>query len=94
MTKILEEIASAHLDVETLQTRNSDDADFHELAVWNIKEALEAAYAAGAASKGEELMALNAWEQLAIEKALEAYLPHLEKISGEALLAKIRKAGA
>ena len=33
--------------VETLETRNSDDLDFHTLAVWQIKEALEAAYNKG-----------------------------------------------
>lgn len=42
-TKIAREI----LDLETLETRNMDSLDFHELAVWEIREALEAAYNAG-----------------------------------------------
>jgi len=46
--KILESIAQKHLDIETLQTRKSDSLDFHDIAVWNIKEALEAAFKAGA----------------------------------------------
>ena len=47
----LEQIAAEILNVDTLETRNSDSADFHDLAVWNIKAALEAAYQAGADSK-------------------------------------------
>jgi hypothetical protein len=41
------EIAQARLGIETLETQNSDSADFHDLAVWNIKAALEAAYETG-----------------------------------------------
>jgi hypothetical protein len=44
------ELARAHLAINTLETRNSDALDFHDLAVWNIKAALEAAYAAGIAA--------------------------------------------
>lgn len=43
----LASIAAKHLDVETLETRNSDELDFYEVPVWGIKEALEAAYNAG-----------------------------------------------
>jgi hypothetical protein len=42
-TKIAKEI----LDLETLETRNMDRLDFHELSVWEIRDALEAAYNAG-----------------------------------------------
>lgn len=48
--KILEEIAAKTLYIETLETRNSDSLDFHDVAVWNIKAALEKAYEAGKAS--------------------------------------------
>lgn len=41
------EIANRYLGIETLETRNSDRLDFHDVAVWSIKEALEAAYRAG-----------------------------------------------
>ncbi|MAX27607.1 MAG: hypothetical protein CMJ19_24180 [Phycisphaeraceae bacterium] len=41
------EIAQRILGIDTLQTRKSDSLDFHEVAVWNIKEALEAAFEAG-----------------------------------------------
>jgi len=47
----LTEIATQILNLETLDTRNSDRLDFHELAVWQIKAALEAAYNAGREGK-------------------------------------------
>ena len=41
-------IAQTHFpNIETLETRNSDGLDFHDVAVWAIREALEAAFAAG-----------------------------------------------
>jgi hypothetical protein len=40
-------IAERHLFLDTLETRNSDSLDFHEHAVWAIRSALEAAFAAG-----------------------------------------------
>jgi len=50
--KAIAEIARRILRIETIETRNSDALDFHDLAVWNIREALEAAYEAGMARKG------------------------------------------
>ncbi len=47
----LANIATTILDLETLDTRKSDRLDFQELAVWQIKKALEAAYAAGREAK-------------------------------------------
>ena len=47
----LTEIATQILDLETLDTRKRDRLDFHELAVWQIKKALDAAYAAGQKAK-------------------------------------------
>ncbi len=47
----LTEIATKILGLETLDTRNGDRLDFHELSVWGIKAALEAAYAAGQKTK-------------------------------------------
>lgn len=40
-------IARQYLDLQTLQTRNSDSLDFKEQSVWSIKEALQMAYEAG-----------------------------------------------
>lgn len=45
--KILLEIARKVLGLETLEARKLDSLDFHEHAVWSIKEALEKAYQAG-----------------------------------------------
>ena len=44
---ILTLIAKKHLGIETLETRRSDSLDFHDTAVWCLKEALEAAFKAG-----------------------------------------------
>ncbi|RJS12401.1 hypothetical protein DRW03_36475 [Corallococcus sp. H22C18031201] len=43
----LERIAREVLGIETLETRDSDRLDFHDVPVWTLKEALEAAYQAG-----------------------------------------------
>lgn len=52
--EIVARIAAEVLDVETLETRKMDGLDFHDCAVWSLKEALEAAYEAGrlAAQRG------------------------------------------
>jgi hypothetical protein len=48
---LLLEIATKHFhSIETLETRNSDRLDFHDVAVWAIRSALEAAYAADLAA--------------------------------------------
>lgn len=44
---ILTLIAQKHLGIETLQTHHADSLDFHDTAVWCIKDALEAAFKAG-----------------------------------------------
>lgn len=51
MNKQLEKIANDILSIETLKTRNSDSLDFHDVSVWSLKRALEAAYKAGQQSK-------------------------------------------
>ena len=53
--KVLEDIAKEHLRVPTLETRKSDSLDFHDLAVWQLRAALDAAYQAGiVAAKSEQ----------------------------------------
>ena len=44
---ILTLIAEKHLGIDTLQTRHADSLDFHDTAVWCLKDALEAAFKAG-----------------------------------------------
>ena len=48
--KLLAQIALDHLFIETLQTRNSDRLDFHDVSVWAVQSALMAAYQAGLAA--------------------------------------------
>jgi hypothetical protein len=45
--QLLTAIAQNHLNIETLKERKSDSHDFHEVAVWSLKAALEAAFEAG-----------------------------------------------
>ena len=47
---LLLEIVAKHFCLETLETRNSDGLDFYDVAVWSIRAALEAAFAAGQAT--------------------------------------------
>lgn len=49
LEKIIEGIAREKLGVSTLETRRSDALDFHDVAVWQLRAALEAAYQAGLA---------------------------------------------
>lgn len=47
MKEILAQIAKYHLGIHTLEDQHHDAVDFHDLAVWNIRAALEAAFEAG-----------------------------------------------
>ena len=48
---LLLEIATKHFhSIETLETRNSDRLDFHDVAVWAMRAALTEAFAAGLAA--------------------------------------------
>jgi Family of unknown function (DUF6900) len=49
--QIINNIAKNVLGLQTLQKRNSDEKDFHDLPVWKIKEALMKAYEEGKKSK-------------------------------------------
>jgi len=49
-TSIVAEIAAQHLGFPTLATQKVGSVDFREVAVWEVKDALEAAFRAGAAS--------------------------------------------
>jgi len=47
---LFERLAKEHLFIDTLQTQHSDRLDFHDVSVWGIKAALQAAYEAGASA--------------------------------------------
>ena len=110
MKKTIDRIAREILDLETLERRNSDSLDFHDLPVWEIKHALETAYVAGARSKDLELrmsiaLLVDASDNLlaAIDRANEEYDtgaldlidPHRRSlIEARAKLNKLLKGGA
>lgn len=48
--QVVAKIAEERLGFETLEMRKSDSLDFREVAVWSVKDALEAAYLAGRAA--------------------------------------------
>ena len=55
---LLLEIASKHFhNIETLETQNSDRLDFHDVAVWAIRSALEDAYEAGRIAGAKAMLA-------------------------------------
>ena len=45
--KAIARIALEHCRIETLEERRSDRLDFHDVSVWSLKAALEAAYLEG-----------------------------------------------
>lgn len=53
VAQIIPKIASDYLNIKTLATRKSDSLDFYDVAVWQVKAALEAAYHAGARANVE-----------------------------------------
>ena len=74
---IIEQIAKQHLDVDTLDTRQSDRLDFHDVSVWGIKNALTEAYAAGQASSDESL---DVSSPLALKSSLMAEVYSAAKV--------------
>lgn len=44
LEQLLTQIAQSKLGIETLETRKSDGLDFHDVAVWCLRDALEAAF--------------------------------------------------
>jgi hypothetical protein len=54
---LLLEIATKHFhSIETLETRKSDRLDFHDVAVWAIRAALEDAHEAGRISGAKSML--------------------------------------
>ena len=47
MNQTLKRIAREELEITTLESRHSDEEDFHTLAVWEIETIMERAYQAG-----------------------------------------------
>lgn len=55
--KTIARIALEHCRIETLEERRSDRLDFHDVAVWSLKAALEAAYLEGVAQAMKKQLA-------------------------------------
>jgi hypothetical protein len=51
----LTKIANDSLFIETLETRNRDHLDFHEVSVWGLLDALNKAYELGKVDARKEL---------------------------------------
>lgn len=73
--RTLEGIAKRVLHIPTLETRKSDQLDFHDVAVWSVLEALRLAYAAGAeqAKESSQQMA-NALRVVALDDCIRNWL--------------------
>jgi hypothetical protein len=54
LDQLLTAIAREHLGIATLEARNSDRLDFHDVSVWGVKNALRLAYQAGRDAASEE----------------------------------------
>ena len=51
------EIATRHFFIETLETRNRDRLDFHDVAVWAMRAALSEAHEAGRIAGAKAMLA-------------------------------------
>ena len=54
---LLLEIAAKQFFLETLKTRRSDSLDFHDVAIWAIRAALDDAYEAGRIAGAKAMLA-------------------------------------
>ena len=52
-SELFTDIARQILFIETLEERRMDSLDFHEVAVWQVQKALEAAFEAGRKSRNK-----------------------------------------
>lgn len=49
----LADMACKRLYLDTLETQNSDSLDFHEVAVWQLEDIIQRAYAMGLQAAGQ-----------------------------------------
>ena len=71
LEQLLTQIAQNKLGIETLETRKSDSLDFHDVAVWCLRDALEAAFIAKRRSQAE-----SAWLHLRTARSSHHRPPH------------------
>ena len=58
-TDLFTRIAQTHLSIDTLETRHRDSLDFHDVGVWCVRDALQAAYDAGMAEGRKDATAAS-----------------------------------
>ena len=71
MNKIINDIAKQILGIETLETRNSDSLDFHEVSVWQLRNAFDQVYKAGSKRENADLKLKNVQLQSGLTSASE-----------------------
>lgn len=47
LDELLDKIVQKHLGIQTLETQDSDQLDFHEVSVWALRESLIEAFSVG-----------------------------------------------
>ncbi|MDD3182656.1 MAG: hypothetical protein PHD48_07640 [Alphaproteobacteria bacterium] len=82
--KTIESIAQKHLSIETLETRNSDSLDFHDVSAWQLRKALLCAFEAGRqASRSKPKKDKSSKEGTCYRATIEASYQDLVDIWGE-----------
>jgi hypothetical protein len=66
---ILDAIARDHLCIPTLASRQADNLDFHDVAVWQLEAALKAAFDAGTRSAGKNAESQDLAPNASVEAA-------------------------
>jgi len=84
---VLTGIACDHLGIPTLETRRSDSLDFHDVAVWCVRAALQAAFDAGVASRDGQAAALRSACRMVIDRWERGDLAEAARACGAALTA-------
>lgn len=91
--QIISQIAAKHLRIGALETQKSDSLDFHEVAVWSVREALGAAYDAGRAAGAEngcqdsDEVRSGVWTQMTVDDAVEHLKTWIDNIDDPAQIA-------
>lgn len=82
--KTIESIAQKCLSIETLETRNSDSLDFHDVSAWQLRNALLCAFEAGRqASQPKPEKDKSSKEGTCYRATIEASYQDLVEIWGE-----------
>jgi hypothetical protein len=87
LDQILTAIAKCHLGIPTLETRQADSLDYHDVSVWAVKSALKAAFDAGRQSTGAKdpqlleaaELVVSRWEKGDLAEAVRILSDRAEK---------------